>query len=183
MPYPEPGDAFFKTLQDQVISKTLGDKLPVAEKETKVFSLNLKWMSAAAVVLVAGITAFWGTNNNPDTQIAQQEPIVDSMYEVNTINQTVKTETAIVKKKQDSDESPVVVANTPHVNPHHSVAKLSDSQPKTDNKDFADRQNYVIDKAKKPEGEVEKILAAFTPDQIKDLDKNSEQDVYLDLYN
>jgi hypothetical protein len=44
-------------IQSQVISK-ITEKKPVVQKETKVFSLNFKWVAAAAVVLIGGITAF-----------------------------------------------------------------------------------------------------------------------------
>ena len=76
-PYPEPSDEFFENLQDQVISKTIGEKTPVVDKEAKVFSLNFKWMAAAAVVLIAGLTAFLGFENSSETQsFASQKPIV-----------------------------------------------------------------------------------------------------------
>ena len=83
-PYPEPSDEFFKNLQDQVISKTIGEKTPVVDKEAKVFSLNFKWMAAAAVVLIAGLTAFLRFENSSETQsFASQKPIVDSVYNIN----------------------------------------------------------------------------------------------------
>lgn len=78
-PYPEPSDEFFKMIQSQVISKITEEKKPVVQKETKVFSLNFKWVAAAAVVLIGGITAFLGLNDNPEMQMTQQKPIVDSI--------------------------------------------------------------------------------------------------------
>ena len=60
-------------------------------------------------------------------------------------------------------------------------AKINVSNAKSFN--TTDRQDYAVETIRKSESEVEKVLVAFTPDQLKDLDRNSEQDVYLDLYN
>jgi hypothetical protein len=55
-------------------------KTPVVQKETKVFSLNFKWILLVAV-LIAGLTAFLGFENSSETQsFASQKPIVDSVY-------------------------------------------------------------------------------------------------------
>lgn len=181
-PYPEPSDEFFKTLQDQVISKTIGTQTPVVQKETKLFSLNFKWMAAAAVVLIAGITAFFGLNDNPEIQMAQQKPIVDSVYEIHS---TEKENTdAIADNNAVLDQTHSVEQKNVHIKSLPPIAKLSKSENLKNNKfDNTDRQSYTADTKKKSESEVEKVLVAFTPEQLKDLDRNSEQDVYLDLYN
>lgn len=178
-PYPEPSDEFFKTLQNQVISKTLGEKIPVTQKEAKVFSLNFKWFAAAAVVLIAGITAFFGINDKPEVPVALQKPIVDSIYEYQ------QPKTMLTIESQDNAMSAQASEHKDETEKNHqSVARLSKSNSVGANRyDNTDRQDYAIENNRKPETEVEKVLAAFTPDQLKDLDKNSEQDVYLDLYN
>lgn len=177
MPYEEPSEAFFKTIQDNVLSRTIGEK-PAAKKEAKVFALNFKWVAAAAVVLIAGLTAFFNLNESPEMQMAQQKPIVDSTYEIlpsealsnNSSNPTSQSEPTEIRNAKQQD--------------HPAVAKLSKSQNRNSGVyDNTDRQDYAGDNTIKPEAEVEKVLAAFTPDQLKDLEKNSEQDVYLDLYN
>lgn len=179
LPYPEPSETFFKTLQDNVISKVAAEKAPAIKKETKVFSLNFKWVAAAAVVLIAGITAFFGLNDNPEMQMAHQKPIVDSVYETQqptTVladnNDEVSVQTQPSEYKTESHK------------PNHSTAHLQKFQNQRNNSfDNTDIQDYAVENKRKSETEVEKVLAAFTPDQLKDLDKNSEQDVYLDLYN
>ncbi len=174
-PYPEPSDEFFKTLQDNVIAKTAGEK-QLIKKDAKVFALNFKWAAAAAVVLIAGITAFFGLNDSPELQMAQQKPIVDSTYEI------LQPASAIAENTDISPSLPNE-ENTKKVKPHHSVKNLTESQNQKNNSfDNTDRQSFA-DNKRKSENEVEKVLAAFTPDQLKDLDRNSEQDVYLDLYN
>ena len=180
MPYPEPSDEFFKNLQDQVISKTIGEKTPVVQKEAKVFSLNFKWMAAAAVVLIAGLTAFLGVDNSSETQsFASQKPIVDSVYNINEPKSNTSEQLAnnTVTENQHTD-----VIKKQNVKNHHiASAKMTVSDAKSYNN--TDRQDYAVETIRKSESEVEKVLVAFTPDQLKDLDRNSEQDVYLDLYN
>ena len=180
MPCPEPSDEFFKTLQDQVISKTIDEKTPVVQKEAKVFSLNFKWMAAAAVVLIAGLTAFLGFENSSETQsFASQKPIVDSVYNINEPKSNTSEQLAnnTVTENQHTD-----VIKKQNVKNHHiASAKMTVSDAKSYNN--TDRQDYAVETIRKSESEVEKVLVAFTPDQLKDLDRNSEQDVYLDLYN
>lgn len=180
MPYPEPSDEFFKTLQDNVISKTIGEKTPVVQKEAKVFSLNFKWMAAAAVVLIAGLTAFLGFENSSETQsFASQKPIVDSVYNINEPKSNTSEQLAYnaLTENQHTD-----VIKKQNVKNHHiASAKINVSNAKSFN--TTDRQDYAVETIRKSESEVEKVLVAFTPDQLKDLDRNSEQDVYLDLYN
>ncbi|GGG42915.1 hypothetical protein [Epilithonimonas arachidiradicis] len=178
-PYPEPSDEFFKALQDQVISKTIGEKTPVVQKEAKVFSLNFKWMAAAAVVLIAGITAFFGLNeNNKVDTIATQTAIVDTTYKLDQRALPGSSD-------QVANDAATQEAHSGKVKHNGSIAS---SHPKTKINSTAevnniDRQDYAVESKIKSESEVEKVLAAFTPDQLKDLDRNSEQDVYLDLYN
>ncbi len=38
-------------------------------------------------------------------------------------------------------------------------------------------------KASKSDAKITQVLAVMTPDQVSDLDKTVDQDVYLDLYN
>lgn len=180
-PYPEPSEDFFKQIQANVISQTIGKEPIVLKKEAKVFSLNFKWMAAAAVVLIAGITAFVGLNNDPEISMAQQAPIVDSVYEVEQPIQQTSTE--LMAKNNISPETQTEIAKPKHLK-SHSKSISSDSEINASkNRNNGDRQDYVVETGRKPDSEVEKVLAAFTPDQLKDIDRNSEQDVYLDLYN
>ena len=179
-PYPEPSDEFFKNLQDQVISKTIGEKTPVVDKQAKVFSLNFKWMAAAAVVLIAGLTAFLGFEKSSETQsFASQKPIVDSVYNINEPKSNTSEQLA---NNTATEEHHADVIKKQNVKNHHiASAKMTVSDAKSYNN--TDRQDYAVETIRKSESEVEKVLVAFTPDQLKDLDRNSEQDVYLDLYN
>ncbi len=179
MPYEEPSEAFFKTIQDNVLSRTIGEKLP-EKKETKVFALNFKWVAAAAVVLIAGLTAFFSLNENPEVSMAQQKPIVDSTYGIQPATKSIVDNTQDLQTSSESGESKNGISNNHHQAAAHQSKSLTRKAQAYDN---TDRQDYAVESNIKPEAEVEKVLAAFTPDQLKDLEKNSEQDVYLDLYN
>lgn len=173
-PYPEPSDEFFMALQDSVIAKTAGEK-KLVKKEAKVLALNFRWAAAAAVVLIAGITVFFGLNDNPELQIAQHKPIVDSTYDIQQPANAIAENTDASQALPD-EEKPK------NLKPQHSVNLPQSQNQKNNSFDNTDRQSFA-DNKRKSENEVEKVLAAFTPDQLKDLDRNSEQDVYLDLYN
>lgn len=182
-PYPEPEDSFFQGLQDRVISKTIGESNlrtedAVINKKTRVFSLNFQWMAAAAVVLIAGITAFFGFNNDPEMQMAKQQSVVDSVYEIRPL-ETETSKTVAENNSIDKTEVSVAGKNVAAKPSASHEQKIGKQGKVFDNRDRLDYASSV----KRQENDVEKILAAFTPDQIKDLDRNSEQDVYLDLYN
>lgn len=180
-PYPEPSEDFFKQMQANVISQTVGKNPVAVKKETKVFALNVKWMAAAAVILIGGITAFFSLNNNPEVSMAQQAPIVDSVYEVEQPIQ--KPSADLLAENVISTETQNEISTTKHL----KIDKEStSSQSKTkvySDRNISDTQDYAVATKNKSEVDVEKVLAAFTPDQLKDIDRNSEQDVYLDLYN
>jgi len=180
-PYPEPSEDFFKQMQANVISQTIGQNPMVVKKETKVFSLNVKWLAAAAVVLIGGITAFFSLNNNPEVSMAQQAPIVDSVYEIEQPIQKpsadLLAENMISTETQNEISKPKILKNNQALSAPQSKSEVSSVGTMTD------RQDYAVAAKTGSKMDVEKVLAAFTPDQLKDIDRNSEQDVYLDLYN
>ncbi len=183
-PYPEPSEDFFKQIQANVISQTVGKNPVVVKKEAKVFALNFKWMAAAAIVLIAGITAFLGFSNDPEVSVAQQSPIIDSVYKIEPVQEPAKdlmaeNNTSIETRTETSKRKlfDVPLQDTSFESPDQILKSKSVATNGTN------RQDYAYETERKPEAEVEKVLAAFTPDQLKDLDRNSEQDVYLDLYN
>ena len=177
-PYPEPTEDFFKQMQANVISRTVGKNPVAVKKEAKVFALNFKWMSAAAVVLIAGITAFLGLNNDPEVYMAKQSIIVDSFYQVEQAKPEPTTD--LLADHIATPETPSKISKPQTSAP--TLAQNSKNQVSADI-NMADRENYASETKKKSAMDVEKVLAAFTPDQLKDIDRNSEQDVYLDLYN
>jgi hypothetical protein len=180
-PYPEPTEDFFNKIQANVISQTIGRETIVLKKEAKVFSLNVKWMAAAAVILIGGITAFFSFNNDSEVSMAQQSPIVDSVYKIEKPIQTTSSD--LIAKNNISTETQNEISRPEHLKTSRK-SEIAYSEPKiSSDANINDRQDYASGTKNKSDMDVEKVLAAFTPDQLKDIDRNSEQDVYLDLYN
>ena len=181
MPYPELSDDFFNQMQAKVISQTVGENPVVLKKETKIFSLNLKWMAAAAVVLIAGMTAFFGFNNDPEVSMAQQTPIIDSVYEIEKpVN---RNSSDLLAENSISTGTQSEISTSEHLKSNQSSSIPQSKSKAVSSPNIIDSQEYAAGNKNKSEMDVEKVLAAFTPDQLKDIDRNSEQDVYLDLYN
>lgn len=180
-PYPEPSDDFFKQMQASVISQTVGQNPVVMKKEAKVFALNFKWMAAAAVILIGGITAFFSLNNDPEISMAQQAPIIDSVYE---IEQPIQKPSAdLLAENEISAETQNEISKPKILKTSSAIATSKSKNEVSSDKNMSDRQDYATSTKTGSKMDVEKVLAAFTPDQLKDIDRNSEQDVYLDLYN
>jgi len=180
-PYPEPSEDFFKQMQANVIAKTVGQNPVIAKKETKVFALDFKWMAAAAVILIGGITAFFSLNSNPEVSMAQQAPIVDSVYEIE--KPIEKPSSGLLAENAISVETQNEISKPKHLKTNQTLAVSKSKTEVSSDRNMTDRQDYAAATKKGSKMDVEKVLAAFTPDQLKDIDKNSEQDVYLDLYN
>ncbi|KFC23923.1 hypothetical protein [Epilithonimonas lactis] len=180
-PYPEPSEDFFKQMQANVISQTMGKNPVVVKKETKVFALDFKWMAAAAVVLIAGLTAFFGFNHDPEVTMAQQAPIVDSVYKIE--QPANETSADLIAKNDVPTEVQHETSKSKQLKTTSAIASSNTKTVTSSDRIITDRQDYAVGTNKKSELDVEKVLAAFTPDQLKDIDRNSEQDVYLDLYN
>lgn len=180
-PYPEPSEDFFKQMQSNVISQTVGKDPVVVKKEAKVFSLDFKWMAAAAVILIGGITAFFSFDNDAEVSMTQQAPIVDSVYKIE--QPASQTSTDLIAKNDISTESQTETSKPKQLKANSSVASSNAKTATSSDRIITDRQDYAVGTNKNSDLDVEKVLAAFTPDQLKDIDRNSEQDVYLDLYN
>ena len=180
-PYPEPSEDFFKQMQANVISQTVGKNPVVVKKETKVFALDFKWMAAAAVVLIASLTAFFGFNQDPEVTMAQQAPIVDSVYKIE--QPANETSADLIAKNDIPTEVQNETSKSKQLKTTSAIASSNTKAATSSDRIITDRQDYAVGTSKKSELDVEKVLAAFTPDQLKDIDRNSEQDVYLDLYN
>ena len=180
-PYPEPSEDFFKLMQANVISQTVGKNPEIVKKETKVFALDFKWMAAAAVVLIAGLTAFFGFNHNPEVTMAQQAPIMDSVYKIE--QPANETSADLIAKNDVPTEVQNEASKSKQLKTTSAITSSNTKTATSSDRIITDRQDYAVATNKKSELDVEKVLAAFTPDQLKDIDRNSEQDVYLDLYN
>lgn len=178
MPFAEPSDEFFRTIQDNVIAKITNSLSSIEKQKAKIISLNLKWLSAAAIVFIAGISAFFGLQNNSDkTQIAKQSNVIGNVYSDEKSSKPILAENTKPEKPTE-----IVTSVKQNVNQHHKISKPKKIQNNENDELVSNIQDYPVENNAEQDA-VDKILVAFTPEQIRDIDKNSEQDLYLDLYN
>ncbi len=145
------------------------------EISRKKYHRNIRWMlvlydlvvyaAAAAITLFFGITFVINQNNQEEvmTQVSNGENkgatnslSTNKMENKETVALRILEEDLPANQKEN--EKPITIA---------------EKQPKRENKIIP--QNTEI--------QVEQILANFTSAELADVGKNTEQDIYLDLYN
>ena len=161
-------DHFFEAMQARVLQKT------VPTKQAKVIKMNWGYAAAAAVAMIFGITVFVNQNgeenavskenqvltsaqSSPANLVAQAQPKKEATIAYQILEKDL---TSVAQVYQKEDEDAIAV-----------TTKKATS---------AAVQNKV--NAPNPEVEVDQILANFTSAELADLGKNTEQDIYLDLY-
>ncbi len=165
--YEVPND-FFTKMQENVLKET------THKKEARIFKLNWAYSAAAAIALLFGITFFVNQNNNDASNAKNAIANNNSSAVKSTLsNNKVKTEEAIAYQNFEQDLTSVIENDQKNEVAIVSTFK-NDNQPAE-----------VINKeaVKNSEIQVDQILANFTSAELADLGKNTEQDIYLDLYN
>lgn len=170
-PYKEP-DQFFDSVQNKVLQQTIGQK-----KEVKMIPIYAKWAVAASITLFAGLSAFFISSQNEGTTIVQAPIIIDSTYNSNDIalekkdiaEPPISTKEGLPETKDNLSSNQATVTK----NDNNNNLKVSTQKPKAS---FAKSSSNADTK-------VNRALAVFTRDQISEMDKSIEQDIYLDLYN
>lgn len=154
MPYKTP-ENFFGEMQENVL-KAAKKQEP---KQTKIFKINFSAVTslAAALALIFGFAFLWKTN-----------------------------QTGISKP---SDMADTITANMPNTSPSSETAKKSvETYKKVENNSLSTKENQLIadNENAMPEGNednYEQLLNSLTDEEIIELSKNSDQDIYLELYN
>ena len=153
-------DGFFEQMQSQILNKTQ------PKQNAKIIKLNWVYAAAAAITLFFGIT-FVIDQNNQKEEVMTQVSNGENKGATNSLstNKMENKETVALRileedlpANQKENEKPITIA---------------EKQPKRENKIIP--QNTEI--------QVEQILANFTSAELADVGKNTEQDIYLDLYN
>lgn len=168
-PYKTP-DHFFDAVQDRVLQQTIEKK-----KQVKMSPIYTKWAVAASVTLFAGLSAFFISSQDEEISITKNNVIIDSTYNSETAlaNNDV-TEVPRIDTENQSDSDPkeaLIVTKKSNVKENN----LKNYSPKT--------KSSFAKSSSSADSKVNKALAIFTPDQISEMDKSIEQDIYLDLYN
>ncbi|SFI29882.1 hypothetical protein [Halpernia frigidisoli] len=171
MPYKLPENTF-ETVQKNVLEKTL------VKKEAPIF--NLKWFYAAAAVilLIVGFNFFINSNNNVDSDNGSQlakSTVVDQ----NSRNLTAASENQSLVQNMASDTNQSVETSD-----DLTSRKISHLNVKAESQNVATATIVKQNKNSIPtEDKVDDVLDEFSSSEIASLSNNTEQDVYLDLYN
>ncbi|QDP85299.1 hypothetical protein FNJ88_06865 [Chryseobacterium sp. SNU WT5] len=162
-------DDFFESMQARVLEQTTVPK----HNEGKIFNLNWAYGAAAAVALIFGLTIFTDNANSEQEMVASNiesvvpKPIVSSSQAVE------KSENEV-----NQDNTTGMALTSPQIS-HPKENKISSVQPTEQKVNYAD--NKKVNKSN-PEVQVDQILASFTSAELTNVGKNTEQDIYLDLY-
>ncbi len=160
-------EEFYAAMQNVVLQK-----IPV-KKEAKIIKLKWMYSAAAAIALIFGVTFFMTSAPVEDSAEAQKEIVATSSPEIQE-NAFKPSEEAIALQILEEDLTSIQIdnQNTSTARP----AKSGDSQV-----NFATQQEKR--KVKNTDLQVDQILSNFSRAELADLSQNTEQDIYLDLYN
>ena len=156
---PELPENFFEEMQEKVLDKTVrAEKQPV-----KRFKINPMWASAAAIVVVFGISFFVNVKNK-NVEVTQNP-------------QMVQTENVFILKQEQNTQPQIDAINQ----------EVVENQPYTESKtSFAGQSSDVVSKQKvknlSTKLKMEEVLNVMSEEELQELATNYEQDTFLDLY-
>lgn len=167
--YKLPDDAFEK-MQVNVLQETF------PPKKGKIIKMNWIYSAAAAVTLLFGLSFF--INNDPQStenvMMGQTSPKEESS--VATVSLPIDKE---VKEYNEKNSKELVRENNEEILNTRKSKSLAVSNP-NEVRASKSTSNKKIQSAEIP---MDQIIASFTSADLADLGKNTEQDIYLDLYN
>ena len=168
--YQAPED-FFEEMQAKVFKEI------TTVKKARIISMNWAYSAAAAIAIIFGVTFFVNSNGveenvqNPIANVESSSPSGEvsadrsqisnnDLEEAGTINLEDKRQQVVEERKIAAQPMAVVT-------------------PKT--------EKYIPESKKVSRGKAEipmdQIISSFTSADLADLSRNTEQDIYLDLYN
>lgn len=157
---------FFAEMQQKVLAET------APKKEAKIFKINWAYSAAAAITLLFGITFF--VTQNDEAGNTQNVMANNNSPVSNAITEQQKQEAANAYKTFENDLTSVTENNQKREQAPIATVSEKTTQNNTPNKK---------DVTATPEVQVDQILANFTSTELAAVSKNTEQDIYLDLYN
>lgn len=162
---------FFAEMQQKVLAET------AQKKEAKIFKMNWAYSAAAAVALLFGVTFFINqSNDTTETANPKNTISINNKSQETIAAPTNNIENDATIAYQNFEKNLTIVTENNQKDEQSSVAMISKNN------------NQTVDQNKKevvanPEIQVDQILANFTTAELADVGKNTEQDIYLDLYN
>lgn len=165
-------DEFYKKMQENVLNKTININ-KIVELKPKT-NLNWVYAAAASLALVFGGTYFFQENKieNPTTKSTEQ---VISKIETPVSN---SEENIIINKVSQEITQPEKIVETKISETQKIIADIDANKSKIEKIEV--KKSIKIPK---PQEQIDFLLENFTPEDMAILAKNSDNDVYLDLYN
>lgn len=154
-------DGFFEQMQSEVLNEIQ------PKQNAKIIKLNWVYAAAAAITLFFGITFVIDQNNQKEEVMTQVSNGENSSVTSSLSSNKIKSEATAALQVLEDD---LVSAN-----------QKENTKPITIAGKQTKRENKII--PQNTEVQVEQILVNFTSAELADIGKNTEQDIYLDLYN
>lgn len=168
--YPLPDDVFEK-MQAKVLQET------IPTKQGKIIKLNWIYSAAAAIALLFGLTFF--INNDPNeienSAISQNPSSIEKQIATNTLSD----DKVNIEQKENNAISEIPMK----VDVENNKTTEVKSYAVANQNGGEDKEKIITKKAEKAEIPMDQIIASFTTSDLADLGRNTEQDIYLDLYN
>lgn len=190
-------DHFFDEIQKNVLQETVY-KQDKEVKSGKVFKLNWAYAAAAAMAMIFGITYFIGNDEEvqPTKTLAVANKVENN--EVNAEKETAleiipeeivdeKTyanvdEAAPAENSRNLTSAPVNYQRTAPVTPVEAPKAIASAVAET-KVETVNNQLYLPEVAEIDETMMDEVLSSFTYAELQEATNNTEQDIYLDLYN
>lgn len=163
-------EGFFEDMQRKVIAQT------VPPKKGKIIKLNWAYTAAAAIALIFGFTIF--INSDPAAE-ATPAVVTTTSAPAQSATYGLSVNSAIDSNANTKDIVQNDLTFEEQNYPKKTTKEAVIAKPQTAN--FASKKENI--KPQTSELQVDQILASFTSAELADVGKNSEQDIYLDLYN
>lgn len=153
----------FETVQNRVLAEVQADQ------KTPVIKLNWAYAAAASVVLFFGGTFLYNS------------------YSEDSPNTTANALAAETPKKESQIAYETLQADLTSIESSNQIADNQNTKPVVSNAvqnvQTERKAKAVTASAKQTEKQMNEYLDSFSSSEIADLASNSNQDVYLDLYN
>ena len=157
---------------DDMQSKVLQEITPVPSG--KIMKLNWIYSAAAAIALLIGVSVFFNSEPAVETDaVAQQFP------------QETSAMSALAEVQPEKIKIPDLNIVQEDLTSSSQIYQNRKSEPKINS--AQGKASFATQKEKgvkiNPELQVDQILSSFTSAELANLGRNTEQDIYLDLYN
>ncbi|WP_297986437.1 hypothetical protein [uncultured Chryseobacterium sp.] len=194
-------DNFFDKVQENVLKETVHQQkdIKITEaKPAKVFKLNWVYAAAAALAMIFGLGYFLNSNNtefsvpntvaNVEQNKVVEKPSTPEVDPVQTIADLNKTGAVTEPSNQNltlaQNDNPKNEARGQSRNIETGMApKIVSTYSAPQNEAKMRVKTAAITAAAPDEALMDEVLSSFTYAELKEASKNTEQDVYLDLYN